>query len=324
VTYTPTERQPTGIPAAPLIMVSGFAKSGKSLTSYKLADSPRIERCWVVDLGEGSADEYGGDEGDPPYTILNWGGFFSTLKDTIAWCIAQKPADERLNAVILDSGTELWDDLKKRANTRARGSAKNKKALENDPDFEVDVSMPYWNDAKSTWAEILMPLKMCPHVVGVVLARSDEVAEVVGGQPTKNKIISYQVEKTTQGLVTAHITVDMDHKARLVEVRSKHVSVPPKGMALGANPLAEVVELLSPKGGFAAPQVQRALDDGRDDPEIEEFWGRLVPHAKDDIGQQMRDFAAENACELTKVALRSDRGWFENARDLLAQLEGAS
>lgn len=324
MTYVPTERQPTGIPAAPLVMVSGFAKSGKSLTSYKVALSPRVHKTWVIDLGEGSADEYGGDEGDPPYEILDWGASFTDLKDTVKWACAQKPPDGLLNAVIIDSGNDLWASLSDRANTRARGSAAAKAALEKDPLAEIDTKMTYWNDAKTDWARIINPLKLSAHVVGIVTARTELVAVVDSrGNPTKEKTTSYGVEKTLQGIITAHIAVDMDHKAKLIEVRSKRVSVPARGLDLGDNPIAEVIEMLSPSGGFAAPDARRPIDDGMDDPEIEEFWDRLVPHAKDDIGKAMREFAAENNLVLQKLDLRRDRGWFENARDYLAQLEGA-
>lgn len=265
MTYTPTVRKPTGVPAAPLIMVSGVAKSGKSLTTYKIGLSDRVAHTWVLDLGEGSADEYGALG---CYDVLDWGRSFSDLKDTIRWCVAHEVPKGQLNAVIIDSGTELWDGLKDRATTRARGSEKNRKALQQDPDYEVDVAMPYWNDAKDTWASIVSPLRLAPHVVGVVIVRAEEVAEVVNGVPTKNRIVSLQVEKSLPGAATAHVVVRPDHSAWLTEVRSMTVSVPvPGGLQLDpANPLGNVIDLMAPPdGAFAAANVSRPVDEERDD-----------------------------------------------------------
>lgn len=261
--YEPKVRKPTGIPAAPLVMVSGPPKSGRSLNSYLLGRDELIENCWVIDLGEGTADEYG-ELGC--YEVLEWGRTFADLTDTIKWCVAQKPADGKLNAVIVDSGTELWDSLKIRADQRARNNTKNKKALEQDPDFEVDVSMPYWNDAKDVWARIISPLKLSVSTVGVVIVRTDVVAEVnAAGIPTKNKVESLQCEKSLPAAVTAHVKVAPDHSCRLVEVRSLKLALPPAGIPLDKeNPLVHMLHLVMPaSGGFAAPVVHRPLDEER-------------------------------------------------------------
>lgn len=260
--YVPTTRKPTGVPSAPLIMVSGLAKSGKSMTAYKLGQSPRIAHCWVADLGEGSADEYG--ELDC-YEVIEWGRTFADLVDTVRWCIDQPAPEGQMNALIIDSGTDLWDSLKWRADRRARGSKANAAKLREDPDYEVDVSMPYWNDAKDVWARIVSPMKLAGNLIGVVLVRSEVVAEVVGGVPTNRKITSYQCEKTLQGTVTAHVTVDPDHTSRVIEARSFRLSVPPRGTPLAsANPLGELIDLLAPpSGSFAAPAVHSPLDEGR-------------------------------------------------------------
>lgn len=260
MTFVPTERPPTGIPAAPLVMVSGPAKSGKSATAYKLSNSDRIHKCWVVDVGEGSADEYA-EIG--PYVVLEWGASWSDLSATINWCVAQPVPDGKLNAVVIDSGSDIWDQLKDRATDRAKRSSKNRRALAADPDAEIDVSMNYWNDAAATWAKITNPLRLAGHIVGVVLVRADEVNEVANGAPTSRKVISLQAHKSLPAIVTAHVQIRPDHSAHLVEVRSMRVSVPPSGQRLGDNPLGEVLELMSPAGGFAAPAVRKPIDDER-------------------------------------------------------------
>ena len=260
--YTPTVRRPTGVPAAPLIMVSGPPKSGKSLASYALGMSDRIANTWVVDLGEGSGDEYG-DLGC--YDLLDWGRTFRDLQDTVRWAIDQPVPEGQLNALIIDSGTELWDSLKLRADKRARSSRKNAEALRKDPDFEVDVSMPYWNDAKEAWARIISPMRLAGHLVGVVCVRTDIVAEVVNGAPTNRRVSSYQCEKTLPAVVTAHVAVDDAHVARLVEVRSRLVQLPTGGLVLDQpNPLGHVLDLMVPVGiAPQSPAVHHPIDEDR-------------------------------------------------------------
>jgi hypothetical protein len=263
VPYTPTTRRPTGNAAAPLIMVSGLSKSGKSLTSYSIGMSDRIANTYVCDLGEGSADEYG-DLGC--YEVLEWGRTFADLTDTIRWAVDQPVPDGKLNAVIIDSGTDLWDTLKIRADRRARSSKRNAQLLRDDPDHEVDVSMPYWNDAKEAWARVISPLRLAGHVVGIVLVRTEVVAEVVNGAPTNRKITSYQCEKTLPAAATAHVSIGMDHAARLIEVRSMRLSVPSAGLVLDQpNPLGHLLDLLAPAdtAQFAAPAVMSPIDEER-------------------------------------------------------------
>jgi hypothetical protein len=282
VTYTPIVRAPSGIPAAPLIMVTGAPKTGKSVTAYKLGLSPRIDNCWVIDLGEGSADEYAQLGG---YHVLEWGQTWADLTDSIRWCVAQPVAEGHMNAVIVDSGTEVWEGLKDRASKRARGSKKNRQTLANDPDAEVDVSMNYWNDAANTWGAIVGPLKTAPHVVGVILVRADIVAEVINGAPTNKRVTSLQAHKSLPATATVHVEVRDDHSAWLRDIRSLSVDVPRNGRQLDpANPLGEVLDLMAPDDGrFGESKAALPVDDERprdlDQPETGEPARQTKPSA---------------------------------------------
>lgn len=302
MTYVPTPRKPTGIAAAPVFLVSGVPKSGKSLTSYKIAQHPRIHHTYVIDIGEGSADEYGGDEGDPPYEVLPWGRSWADLVDTVVWACAQKPPEGKLTAVIVDSGNDLWGSLSAWANAKARNSKEARDKLARDPSVEIDTKMSHWNDAKSWWARVVNPLKLSGHTVGVLCARTELVSVVnAAGNPTREKTYSYGIEKTFAGsIMTAHIAVDVDHTARLIEVRSKRVSVGRDGLKLGDNPLAEVLDMLSPSGVFCAPDAKRPVDD---ELAVDTFWADLVAHKDDEVGQEMRGFAADQGHVLKRADL---------------------
>lgn len=318
MTYVPTPRKPTGIAAAPVFLVSGVPKSGKSLTSYKIAEHPRIHKTFVIDIGEGSADEYGGDDADPPYEVLEWGHSWADLVDTVNWAVGQKPPDGQLNALIVDSGNDLWASLSSWANARARNSKKAREELARDPSADIETKMSQWNDAKSWWARIVNPLKLSGHTVGVLCARTELVSVVdARGNPTREKTYSYGIEKTFAGsIMTAHIAVDVDHSARLIEVRSKRVSVGRDGLKLGPNPLAEVLDMLSPSGEFAAPDARRPVDDELD---VDTLWADLVEHKEDEIGVAMRAFADTSGKVLRRANLLADGAWLRAAR---AHLDG--
>lgn len=321
MTYTPTTRKPTGIPAAPLVMVSGLAKSGKSSLSYLLAYSKRIDNCWVCDLGEGSADEYGGLEGDAPYEILNWGTSWTDLEDTVRWCCAQKPKKGLMNALIIDSGTELWFNLSARAHKRARSSKGAVVKLKEDPDADIDTGTKFWNDAKTSWASIISPMKLAPNLVGVVIVRQEIVSEFVNNAPTRNKVISYQCEKTLQGAVTHHVNVNMDHAATLIEARGRYLKVEPgaPGVKLtSANPLDELLGLASPDGKFQAPDVRVPVDDQRDDPEmvekVKELFEKVKASAGTPLGDALKKWA--DGRSLNEKAL-ADIDWFVAVREFI-------
>lgn len=300
--YTPTTRKPTGAPAAPLIMVSGTPKAGKSTVAYRLSGSPRIDRTFVLDLGEGSADEYA-DLG--PYEIVEWGGSWSTLAESVDWCVRQVPEAGKLNVVILDSGTEIWEGLKDRAAKRARSSQRARKILESDPDAEIDVTMTYWNDAANAWARIINPLRLSPTTIGVVLVRADEVAEIgANGQPIPGrKTVSYQAHKSLTGTVTAHVEVRREgHQAFLVDVRSSRVQIPRGGLRLDdANPLADLIGRMAGDATFTAPVVRtpvdterpRIEDEDHSEPTVDEVEaGRLYNEIRDVPDQSRKHFTA--------------------------------
>ncbi len=168
-----------------------------------------------------------------------------------------------------------------------------------DPDAEIDVSMNYWNDAAATWAKVVGPLRLAGNMVGVILVRADEVAEMANGAPTKNRVSSLQAHKSLPAIVTAHVQVRADHSAHLIEVRSSRVSVPTWGQALGENPLGEVLDLLSPAGGFAAPSVSVPTDERAEAVELFEAMRELP----DDVKADLKKWSLKTGHRLTENAL---------------------
>lgn len=222
-------RQPTGRPAFPLVLVEGQEKAGKSYLLAQLAASPMVDRMFVWDLGDGTMDEYASLG---PYEIVETDGTYTSLVDSLREAVAIPPAPGKVNAYGIDSGTDLWDLLKRWADHRARNSKSGRKALADDPDAAVDVSMNLWTDAKERWSTVVNILRRAPGI-GVITAQGDEVTEVVNGVPTRGRTWSINAEKTAASSVNAWVRLQRDpRRASLVGLRRLGVAVDTGGMSL--------------------------------------------------------------------------------------------
>lgn len=269
-------RPPTGHVAWPFVLVEGEEKAGKSALAYRISRSPHVNRTFVLDLGEGTADEYA-ELG--PYEVLDHDGTFTGLFEQMSEAAAVPPGpDGRPNVIILDDGTVLWDLLKDWASARARQSKKARDALRADPDAEIDVSRNLWNDAAERWGKVINLLRTFPGV-GIMLARGKEVSGTdAAGQPTKAREWHVEVQKGTAGASSAWVRCLRPHTATLIGVRHLRLEVPPAGLplpneTLDDNPLDYLVFGVLGAGGFVASQrvapsladMGRPFDD-EDDP----------------------------------------------------------
>jgi hypothetical protein len=69
--------QPSGKVAAPFILVEGEEKAGKTWLAVLLTADERIGRAFFLDLGEGTAEEYGripGARSRPRLSARRWPG----------------------------------------------------------------------------------------------------------------------------------------------------------------------------------------------------------------------------------------------------------
>lgn len=232
-------RPPTGEMAWPLVLVEGAEKTGKSFAALSLSADERVGRTFVIDLGEGTADEYA-ELG--PYEVIEHNGSYVDILDQIKAACAVPIEDGKPNVVVFDSVTPLWDVLKDWVDGRARNTRAGKRKLAEDPDAEIDISMNLWNDAKDRWYRIINLLRRSD-VVGVLIARAKEVAKVQGGQPVAGQTdYKVEAEKGTAYAVTAQVRMSHPHTATLVAVRKLGLELPPRGLELpGGNPVGHLV-----------------------------------------------------------------------------------
>ena len=69
-------RKPTGVVPYPVILLEGPEKAGKTWAALLLSRSERVGQTYVLDLGEGSADEYGAIPG-VRYEVLEHDGTYA-------------------------------------------------------------------------------------------------------------------------------------------------------------------------------------------------------------------------------------------------------
>lgn len=224
-------RKPTGCVPWPLILVEGGEKSGKSWTLAVLSASPRVGQTYWIDMGEGSADEYGAVPGSR-YLVVEHDGTFSAVYQAVeaVYAEARRAADAGEPPVVLgiDSMTAEWDLLKDWASLRARGSRSNKEKLAKDPLAEITVSQNYWNDSLSRHRKLMRLLMTFPGIC-VVTARGKLVSAVDGkGTPIEGQK-TYRVEgqKDLAFDASCWVRLSRDAKPIVVGARSVHSGIRP-------------------------------------------------------------------------------------------------
>jgi hypothetical protein len=229
-------RPPTGEIGYPLILLSGDEKAGKSLALAVLSRSERVGMCYWIDLGEGVADAYGALPGAKYEIVDHDGSYREILEQTTAiWHEAARAvtAGEPPVGLFVDSTSAEWTMLVNWTNARARRSRAGVRALEQDPDAEIDPTSNLWNDANRRHYR-LMNLWMTFPGVCVLTARGKEVAVMdPNGQPTKEKVRKPEGQKNLGHDVDAWIWMSrgesdpakrQPRSSELLGVRSLRVS----------------------------------------------------------------------------------------------------
>lgn len=234
-------RPPTGLAPWPLIVIEGVEKSGKTYSAVELAADPRIGQMFGADLGEGSLDEYGplsapldaADRNDPAcwkLRLLDHDGTYRSLADQL-WAARSAPrvAPHLPNAILLDTGTDLWWSLARWIEGRARYRAKNIERLAEDPDAELDMGRDLWNDAAERWRNIVEPLRTWDGIA-IITARGGWVSGTDrAGQPTRTKVWSTNAHKSLPFDASVIIRMDEGRRASIVAARSLTLQVPHGG-----------------------------------------------------------------------------------------------
>lgn len=208
-------RRPSGKSPWPLILIEGSEKTGKTYACAQLTASDRISRSYWLDIGEGSADEYGLVPG-ADYEIIEHDGTWGAIIDAVADVreIAEKALANGEGPVLLviDSMTAEWELLKTWTASRARSSRSNKKKLAEDSNAEIVISHNYWNDSNDRHRKLMKMIMTFPGPV-VVTARGKEVAAMgEDGRPIEGQK-DYSVEGQKALAYDAAVWVRLSRKS---------------------------------------------------------------------------------------------------------------
>jgi len=232
-TITPTirTRKPTGTVPWPLILIEGPEKTGKTYAAAALTASTKIGTTYWLDLGEGSADEYGAIPG-ADYDIIEHDGSWAQIMQALTAVRVEADraaaAGEPPIGLIIDSMTTEWDILKDWTTRRAAKSSSNQQALKRDPNAEVRVPMNLWNEATARHRKFMELLMTFPGPV-VMTARGKEIAAVdTDGRPIPREK-DYRVEghKTLGFDASVCIRLSRETAPMIVGARSLAVGVRP-------------------------------------------------------------------------------------------------
>lgn len=174
-------RKPTGLPSWPILLLAGGEKCGKSYAAAALSASDLIDRTFWIEIGEGSADQYGALPG-ARYEIVAHDGTYPSMLEAAKAAVAEA-RKTKPHALVVDSMTNLWDLLVREQEAIAIGRGKKV------------VTMDQWNTAKKRWRDFFDVLRTHDGPV-IVTARYEQVTVMdAAGQPTKEKEWKVRAEK---------------------------------------------------------------------------------------------------------------------------------
>ena len=210
-------RKPTGKASWPLVLLAGREKCGKSYTASKFSASDLIDRTFYVEIGEGSADQYGAIPG-ARYEIVEHDGSHADILAAVEWAASQPTPNGKPHALVIDSMTELWGLLTDEQESVSRKRGKDA------------ITMDQWNAAKERWRKVIAAARKNP---GPVLfpARYNEVTVMRNDKPTTDKEWKVDAEKNLAYEVDAIITWKQPREPHIDGVRTVAFDVPPGGFS---------------------------------------------------------------------------------------------
>lgn len=220
-------RQPTGAAGWPMLLVEGKEGTRKTSECLRLTADPRVGSCFVIEAGERRVDEYA-TLGS--FEVVEHDGSLHSIVRAIYDVMALPPLEGRPTVLIIDSGTHVWDLVKRHAEHLARSSREAQRKLEDDENAEITVGHQAWNRAKDPWWWAWMnDMRAWPGVL-VMTARADEVSKFVDGKPVMGQTdYRVDVERGTPFIFDA--TVRMHGAEPATVTTAKSLKLMSKGVA---------------------------------------------------------------------------------------------
>lgn len=220
-------REPTGLPAWPMILLAGVPKAGKSYLAAEASASDLVGATYWISFGEDDPDEYGQIG---RFHIAQHEGTYRDLLRVIDDINAVPDTGGKPTLIVLDSASAVWTLLKDEVQEEAWRRLQRKQQTQRngavkDVD-EVKPTMDLWNLAAQRWRHIMDALR--EHRGPVILtSRLDEVSVIQGDKPTGAKEWSVQAHKTLPFDVSAIVELRGYRQHLVGGVRSLRWQAPP-------------------------------------------------------------------------------------------------
>ena len=209
-------RKPTGRAPWPMLLIAGTQKSGKSYACAAFSASNLIDRTFFIEVGEGSADQYGALPG-ARYEIVEHDGSWRGILEACEAAVAE-PATGKPHAIVLDSASELWALL---------GDEQQSIATKRNKDT---ITVDQWGVAKKRWRKVIDTLRSSKGPV-ILTARYDEVTVMdKAGKPTTEKQWKVRAEKDLPYEVDGVIELKTARKPVVTGIRTVAFNVPAGGI----------------------------------------------------------------------------------------------
>ncbi|MBV7292331.1 hypothetical protein [Corynebacterium sp. TAE3-ERU16] len=306
-------RRPTCQPSWPLIILAGVEGSGKTWAAVEATGLPHIDRAFFLEVGENMADEYGAVPG-ADFEIIEHDGTFAQINGAAHWAGAQPAADGKVNLLIVDSMTEIWDLLTNEAQVIANNRRRGRRG-----DQEAQITMDLWNRAKDRLADFVGACRRFPGPV-ILTSRLEQVSIVEGSKPTGEKIWKVRCEKNLPYAATAIVQAREPRKWTLTKIASTRMQLPPGGeMALPEFSVAKLLEemgietqaaastFVRPEAGGITTADRSRVEDlaaAGDMTALERAWKAARAEGKEELA----DLIAESAHAARERVKREGRG----------------
>ncbi len=209
-------RKPTGKAPWPMLLLAGVEKSGKSYACAAFSASDQIDRTFYIEVGEGSADQYGALPG-ARYEIVEHDGSWRGILDACEAAVAEPAPNGKPHAIVLDSASELWallcDEQQAIASKRGKDT----------------ITMDQWNAAKKRWRRVIDALRASKGPV-ILTARLDLVTVMKDGKPTTDKQWKARTEKDLPFEVDGVIELKEPRRPVVTGMRTVAFNVPAGGI----------------------------------------------------------------------------------------------
>jgi hypothetical protein len=284
-------RRPTGKPPWPLVLLAGVEKSGKSYAGAAFSASDLIDRTLWVEVGEGAADQYGALPG-ARYEIVEHDGSYRGIGAALRAATLQPRPNGKPHAIVLDSGTELWDLLAEEAQAAANERARrNNKTV---PADGVQITMDLWNTAKKRWRHIVDLLRTYDGPV-IITARLEQVTVMdAKGTPTTNKDWKIRAEKNLPFECDVVVKMPQPGTAILTGVRSLVVR---SGLEVSDFSLEKLLTSMGLTPESTSPRSYTAPKPAPAELTVEQAVGQMRRRQADELPPEEDPWASEPPAE---------------------------